>query len=222
MSRTSNISKKLIQIKLEITLSTFIFLLNVINVFMFSMIQLLKKLIKIYHNNSLSNHFEIQKILNLIQRKYFWLVCEAQIKAYIQICNICQRIKVSRHQFYKKLSFLFVPEVSWKEIFMNFIIDLSSSKSKDVVYDEILMIVDKCIKEIKYLSMIIKIDAAKLTKLFFKKIVLRFDISANIINDRNFLFINAFWLALCYHAKIKCQLSTTFHSQTNEQTKRQN
>ena len=45
---------------------------------------------------------------------------------------------------------------------------------------------------IKYVSMIIKIDVAKLTKLFFEEIVLRFDILADIINNKDFLFINVF------------------------------
>ena len=95
---------------------------------------------------------------------------------------------------------------------MNFIIGLSSSKREDVVYDVILVIIDKCTKMIKYLSMIIKIDVAKLTKLFFEEIVLRFDMSTDIVNDKDSLFINAFWSAFCYHAKIKRRLSTVFHS----------
>ena len=75
---------------------------------------------------------------------------------------------------------------------------------------------------IKYLLIIIKIDAAKLTNVFFKKIVLHFDMSINIVNDKNSLFINAFWSILCYHAKIKRQFNIIFHFQTNEQTKKQN
>ena len=75
---------------------------------------------------------------------------------------------------------------------MNFIIDLSSSKREDVIYNAILVIIDNCTKMVKYLSMIIKIDVAKLTKLFFEKIVLHFDRSANIVNNKHFLFINTF------------------------------
>ena len=75
---------------------------------------------------------------------------------------------------------------------MNFIIDLLSSKRKSVVYDIIFVIVDKYTKMIKYLSMIIKIDVAKSTKLFFEQIVLSFDMSVDIVNDKNFLFINIF------------------------------
>ena len=181
-----------------------------------------EKIIKKHHDDSLSRHFETQKTLNLIQKKYHWVVCAEQIKTYVRTYNVCQRIKVSRHKSYKKLNFLFIFEVSWKEIFMNFIIDLSSSKRDKVVYDLIFVIIDKCTKMIKYLSINIKIDVSKLTNVFFEKIVLHFDMSANIVNDKNSLFINVFWLTLCYHAKIKRQLNTAFHFQTNDQMKRQN
>ena len=75
---------------------------------------------------------------------------------------------------------------------MNFVIDLSPSKRDKLVYNSIFIIVDKCIKIIKYLSIIIKINVAKLTNVFFEKIVLHFDMSADIVNDKNSLFINAF------------------------------
>ena len=94
---------------------------------------------------------------------------------------------------------------------MNFIIALLSSKRENIMYNAILVIVNKCIKTIKYLLMIIKIDVAELTKLFFKKIVLHFDISADIVNSKNFLFINIFSLVLCCHAKIKRRLNIVFH-----------
>ena len=75
---------------------------------------------------------------------------------------------------------------------MNFVIDLSSSKRDKVIYNLIFVIVDKCIKMIKYLLIIIKIDVAKLTNMFFEKIVLHFGMSADIVNDKDFLFINVF------------------------------
>ena len=66
------------------------------------------------------------------------------------------------------------------------------NKKRDVVYDLILMIINRYIKMIKYVLIIKKIDVAKLTKVFFKKIVLRFDISNKIVNDKKFVFTNAF------------------------------
>ena len=75
---------------------------------------------------------------------------------------------------------------------MNFIMKLFLNKRRDVVYNLILMIINQYIKMIKYILIIKKIDVAELTKVFFKKIVLRFDMSDEIINDRKFVFINAF------------------------------
>ena len=75
---------------------------------------------------------------------------------------------------------------------MNFVIELSSNKRRDVVFDLILMIVDRYIKMIKYILIIKKINVAKLTKVFFEEIVLRFDMSDEIVNDRNFVFTSEF------------------------------
>ncbi len=45
---------------------------------------------------------------------------------------------------------------------------------------------------IKYILIIIRINVAELTKVFLKKIVLRFNILINIISNRDSVFINAF------------------------------
>ena len=75
---------------------------------------------------------------------------------------------------------------------MNFVIDLSSNKREKIVYDFIFVIMNRCIKMIKYIFTTIKFDVAKLTKMFFIEIVFKFDMFANIMNDRKFVFINAF------------------------------
>ena len=70
--------------------------------------------------------------------------------------------------------------------------NLSLNKKRDVVYDSILIIIDRYIKMIKYVLIIKKTDVAKLTKMFFKKIILRFDMSDEIMNNRKFMFTNMF------------------------------
>ena len=120
------------------------------------------------------------------------------------------------------MSSLFAFKKSWKEIIMNFIIRLLLNKKRDVVYNSILMIIDQYIKMIRYVLIIKKIDVAKLTKMFFKKIVLCFNISSKIVSDRKFVFTNAFWFAIYYHARIQQHLNNVFYSQTNEQIERQN
>ena len=75
---------------------------------------------------------------------------------------------------------------------MNFIMKLFSNKRRGVVYDSILIIIDQYIKMIKYILIIKKINVAELTKMFFKKIILCFDMSNEIMSDKKFVFTNAF------------------------------
>ncbi len=129
---------------------------------------------------------------------------------------------MKHHLSYDELRLLSRFTDSWKEITMNFITDLSSSKWKKVVYDLIFMIVDHYTKMTRYLFMKKTLTVVELAKLFFKKIALRYEISSNIIIDKDNLFINAFWSEICYHVKMKQRLSIIFHSQTDDQTEQQN
>ena len=54
------------------------------------------------------------------------------------------------------------------------------------------MMINRYIKINRYLFIFIIIDAAALAKLFFIKIICRYDMLYNIINNRNFIFISVF------------------------------
>ena len=75
---------------------------------------------------------------------------------------------------------------------MNFIIELSLNKYKNVVYNVIFVIINRYIKMMRYLFMFIIIDIATLTKLFFIEIIYHCNMFYNIVNNREFVFINVF------------------------------
>jgi len=60
------------------------------------------------------------------------------------------------------------------------------------VYDLILVIVDHYMKMTRYLSTKKTLTVIELAELFFEKIALRYEISNNIVIDRDSLFISAF------------------------------
>ena len=66
------------------------------------------------------------------------------------------------------------------------------SKLKGVVYDSILVIVDRFIKMVRYLSTRVTIDAAELAEEFYSEIVYRYSIPDGIINNRGSVFISSF------------------------------
>ena len=182
--------------------------------------QLLRRL----HDDPLAGHFGYQKTLELVRRCYWWPRMARDIKHYVSTCTTCQRIKPARHKPYGELTSLPDPEEPWKHLTMDFITDLPPSVRKRRAYDSVLVVVDRFTKWAKYIPVTKKIKADELADLLERKVVLRMGAGypASIVSDRGTLFTAQFWSALCYHLKIKRNLSTAFHPQSDGQTERQN
>ncbi len=75
---------------------------------------------------------------------------------------------------------------------MNFVTSLSSNKRHEVVYNSIFVIVNRCTKMTKHIFVITRIDVAKLAKMFFNKIVLRFETLVDIVSNKRFVFTSVF------------------------------
>ena len=67
-----------------------------------------------------------------------------------------------------------------------------SSKLKGVIYNAILVVMNRFTKIIRYLSITIKIDVAELAEVFHAEIIYRYDMSNEIISDRESIFISDF------------------------------
>ena len=73
-----------------------------------------QKFINKNYNDFLINIFDVKRIFELLDKKYYWFVCATKIKNYIRICDICQRIKMHCYYFYKQLNFLSIFKKSFK------------------------------------------------------------------------------------------------------------
>ncbi len=180
------------------------------------------ELLKCHHDDELTEHFDIERTLKLVSCKYYWSKLAKDVKKYVFSCNICQRVKAPRHCLYNKMQTLPHLNSLWEKVIMNMITDLPSSKHSDNVYDMILVVVDRYIKMTQYISISKTLTAMQLADIFFEKIVCHYKTLKEIVSDRGSIFTSSYWLKVCYQAKIKHQLSTTFHSQMNRQIKHQN
>ena len=68
----------------------------------------------------------------------------------------------------------------------------------------------------------VTIDTPGLAEVIIDIVVRHHGLPDSIVTDKSSLFISKFWSSLCYFFKVKRRLSTTFHPQTDGQTKRQN
>ena len=48
-----------------------------------------KKFINKNHDDFLIEHFDFEKTVELLQKKYYWIDCVKQTNKYIKICDIC-------------------------------------------------------------------------------------------------------------------------------------
>ncbi len=105
---------------------------------------------------------------------------------------------------------------------MNFIINLLFNVNEKIAYDFILVVVNWYTKYVWYIRARQNWIAVQLADALIKKFFIKCEILEIIIIDRENLFTSKYWFAFCYHMKLTLRYKIAFHSQTNEQTKRQN
>ncbi len=104
------------------------------------------KLLQEVHDQSSIFHLDNKWIINLVQRFYYWSNHWATIRWYIWNCHACQRSQVFRNSTNELHHSLLILQKRWKDIAMNFIIELSLSED----YNIICIIIYHLIKERHY------------------------------------------------------------------------
>ncbi len=103
------------------------------------------------HDQLSVDHSDILRTVKIIKRNYYWSFMQKTVDHYIRNCYICQRLKTFKDKSNELLHSLSILEQWWKNIVMNFIINLSDSSE----YNVILMIICRLLKERHYISCII-------------------------------------------------------------------
>ena len=103
------------------------------------------EVIKTQHDSLVAGHAGYEKMLDLLQRNYYWPGMATTVKEYVTRCHTCQRFKGSNAAPAGLLHPLETPSLPWDHISANFITDLPLSHS----FDTILMVVDWFSKEVE-------------------------------------------------------------------------
>ncbi len=179
------------------------------------------KLIRKVHDQSSIDHFEILRTMKIIRRYYYWSSMRKTISRYIRNCYICQRSKTSWNKFNELLHSLLIFEQWWKNIVMNFIINLSFSKDKNII----LTVICRLTKKRHYISCFTddeRITAEKTAELMLQWIYRIHDLLDFIVSNRDSQFIFILWKLLCKRLDINLRLFTVYHLQINDQSERVN
>ena len=79
------------------------------------------KLIQLIHDTFIVDYFEVIKIYEILFRNYFWINIINTVKQFIRNCHICRRKKSFRDKYFEAFRLLFVFEVRWQNISIDFV-----------------------------------------------------------------------------------------------------
>ncbi len=178
-------------------------------------------LIREMHDQSSIDYSDILRTVKVIKRNYYWSFMRKTIDWYIQNCYICQRSKTSRNKSNDLLQSLLIFEQRWKDIAMNFIIDLFDSSE----YNAISTIICRLSKERHYISCIIDdedITVKKTAEMLIQWVYWTYDLSSFIVSDWDSQFISILWKFLCKRLSIFLRLFIIYYSQINDQSEQVN
>lgn len=102
---------------------------------------------------------------------------------------MCLRCKYETVAYPGLLQPLPIPEGVWQSIAMDFIEQLTRSKGKDTIW----VVVDRLSKYAHFVALSHPFSAAELAQMFFDNIYKLHGAPANIVSDKDPLFMSQFW-----------------------------
>jgi len=154
------------------------------------------KLLQEVHDQSSIFHFDNKRIIDLVQRFYYWSDHRATIQWYIWNCHACQRSKASRDNINELHHSLSISQKRWKDIVMNFITELSLSED----YNVICTIICHLIKEHHYVLCHWEDDDISVEEtvwIMLWNVYRLHDLLSSIVSNRDSQFISTMWKSLC-------------------------
>ncbi|GJQ97508.1 hypothetical protein Tco_0008647 [Tanacetum coccineum] len=169
------------------------------------------------HKSKYSIHPGSDEMYQDMKKLYWWPNMKADIATYVSKCLTCAKVKAEHQRPSGLLVQPKIPEWKWDNITMDFVTKLPKTSQG---YDTIWVIVDRLTKSAIFTPMRETDPLDKLARLYLKEVVTRHGIPVSIICDRDPRFASNFWRSLQNALGTNLDMSTAYHPQTDEQSKR--
>jgi hypothetical protein len=166
------------------------------------------------HDSCESGHPGKNKLYELLSRDYYWPQLHKDCEQFCRNCHTCIRNNTSRLRYQGSLKPLPLPAQRWRDISVDFVGPCVLSNG----FDCIMVVVDRLTKERHLIPCNTTMQALDLAKLFLRNVWKLHGLPDSIVSDRGSLFVATLWNAICYRLRIKANLSTAFHPESDGQT----
>src|SRR5256884_4588848 len=175
-----------------------------------------EELISSTHN--LVGHLGYKKTYNRLAEMFFWPNMTTDVQEYIKTCDSCQRNKESTQLPTGFLHQPDMPVMSGTHFSKDFIGPLPPSQWNGIWYDSIFVYKDHFNGWIEACPTSTNATEEDIADLYFTHIFPQTGLPESIICDRDTKFTSKFWETLMQCLKIKLDMSTAFHPQTDRST----
>ncbi|GJW22818.1 putative reverse transcriptase domain-containing protein [Tanacetum coccineum] len=169
------------------------------------------------HKSKYSIHPGSNKMYQDMKKLYWWPIMKANIATYVSKCLTYDKVK-AEHQ--RPSGLLVQPKIlewKWDNITMDFVTKLPKTSQG---YYTIWVIVDRLTKSTIFTPMRETDPMDKLAKMYLTEVVARHGIPVLIICDCDPRFASNFWKSLQKALGTCLDMSTTYHPETDRQSKR--
>ena len=178
----------------------------------------IQNILIVVHDDS---HSDFARCYEKIATFYYIRDLIRYLRNYLKHCSKCQTYQTRRHKFYDSLQFIFISNIFFHIIIIDFILILSKSRIDQ--FDCVMLVNCKYFKRIMLIS-----NKNTWTIVQWKHVLLNrlnivdWKLSKTIIFDRDRKFLSNMWIAMFIKLEVKLLYSAVYHSQTNDLSKRIN
>ena len=164
-------------------------------------------------------HYGFDKTYGSLRNAYYWPNMRRDLeRGYVASCPECQRNKSTTTKPYGPLHPLPIPDQRGDSVAIDFIGPLPEDNGKNCI----ITFTDRLGSDIQLVPTRTDITAEDLAYLFFDKWYCENGLPADIVSDRDKLFMSRFWKALHKLTGVKLKLSTAYHPETDGSSERTN
>lgn len=181
-----------------------------------------EKTIKAHHDGIEAGHPGIARVMEKIQRSFYFPGMYRKVKKYIAACDSCSRNKITHHKpFGKMMSEDEKANRPWEFITADFV-EMPSTKhflAKELL-NALLVIVDVFSKFTILIPTRKEATSDEVYHLLWERVFAIFGIPRKMLSDRDKIFKTATWAAKMKSIGSEQVLSTAHHQQTDGQSER--
>ena len=174
-------------------------------------------LLKLYHDGHTGGHPGIEKMIQALTQDYWWPGVKDCIQGYVKGCAMCQQNKTNTHRTSPPLNLIHPNEnlIPFSMISVDLITKLPVLNG----FDSILTITNQgCTKAVVLIPCRETMGSKDLAHLYFTQAFPYIGILSRLISDRDTCFTSQMFKEICDLLKIKQNISSAYHPQTDGQS----